>query len=162
MKYQTTYESPIGKLQLVSDGLNLIALRFPDCHEEELTKDNNLQVFILTKKLLDSYFKGENVIWNIPIKLEVSDFAKMVYDILGEVEYGKVVTYGDIAKKIAKGRNIMRMSSQAVGNALNKNPLPIIIPCHRVVAANGKIGGFGGGILVKKYLLALENVHFYI
>lgn len=89
-----------------------------------------------------------------------SDFAKAVWQILCEIPYGKVTTYGDIASQIAKTRNQRNMSAQAVGGAVGHNPISIIIPCHRVIGKNGSLIGYAGGIEKKLKLLKLENSCF--
>ena len=88
----------------------------------------------------------------------ITPFRKEVIDIMNNIEYGKLLTYNDISKIIAKNRNIKRMSSQAVGGAVGSNPICIIIPCHRVVGTNGSLTGYGGGINNKVELLKLEGI----
>ena len=83
---------------------------------------------------------------------------KEVWNILKTIPYGKTITYGEIAEKIAKKRGINKMSAQAVGNAVSKNPIPIIIPCHRVIGKDGSLVGYAGGLEIKKKLLIIENI----
>ncbi len=164
MKYYTIYNSPIGKLRLISNGEKLNVLK-PETHRYydyfcngEKEKDN-LEIFIETKKWLDRYFKGEEPeISEIKIEVDGSDFRKEVWNILCEISYGEVVTYGDIAKKIANKRGIKSMSAQAIGNAVGHNPISIIIPCHRVIGTNKSLTGYGGGIQSKVKLLQIEEV----
>ncbi len=112
-----------------------------------------------TVERLDKYFKGEKIDWIPKYKWEnISFFQKEVYEILLKIPFGETLTYNDIACNIAKKRNIKRMSSQAVGQALKNNPLCIIVPCHRVVGKNNKLTGYNGGIKNKEELLKLENI----
>ena len=165
MRYKTFYDSPLGKITLQSDGKNLTALklekhRFMDKYKSsDMIQDHNLEIFIKTKKWLDQYFIGENPsIEQLSLKPEGTEFRKNIWKILCEIPYGKVITYGDIAKKVARERGMERMSAQAVGGAVGHNPIGIIIPCHRVVGQDGSLTGYGGGIENKVKLLELEKV----
>jgi len=153
MIYKYTYKTPNGFSDMVmnSDGEYLTGLwfensrdsakHFTDCEEKEL------KIFKETSKWLDIYFSG-NLPQFIPkYKIEnLTSFRQAVIDIMNTIEYGNTLTYNDIAKIIAKKRGIKRMSAQAVGGAVGWNPICIIIPCHRVVGANGSLTGYGGGI----------------
>lgn len=160
MFYKTYYDSPIGVLILYSDGDNLIEVRLPKnrynaikSDEETIVKDN-LLIFDQTKNWLDRYFKNQNPsIEELSFNFIGSEFCKKVWKHLCEIPYGEVVTYKDIARKISP-----KMSSQAVGNAVGRNPICIIVPCHRVIGANNNLVGFGGGLDTKKWLLKHEGV----
>lgn len=164
MIYTTYYNSPIGKLLLASKENKLIGLwiegqkYYSSGIEEEFTKNDDEKILIETKKWLDRYFNGEKP---CPNELDLapigSKFRKNVWDILCKIPYGKVITYNDIAKEIAKKRKINKMSAQAVGGAVGHNPISIIIPCHRVVGTNGSLTGYAGGLDKKEYLLKFEN-----
>lgn len=165
MLYQTTYMSPMGKITLVSDGKELIGLwlenqkYFLGTIKEVITEKHDLEVFDKTITWLEQYFAKEKpVISELPLKPQGSDFRKQVWKILCDIPYGEVITYGDIAKKVAKQMNKKTMSSQAVGGAVGHNPISIIIPCHRVVGTNGSLTGYAGGIDKKITLLKLEGV----
>lgn len=172
MEYKCYYKSKLGKIILVSNGKELTYLCFDSSRFiNKLNKKNfiiceNLEIFDLTKKWLDRYFNGENPNpKEVPIMISGSDFSINVWEILKKIPYGEVVTYGDIAKQIAKNNNIKKMSAQAVGYAIGHNPISIILPCHRVIGANGNLTGYGGGIEKKIELLKLEKVNtndFYI
>lgn len=172
MEYKTYYDSPIGRVLLKSDGESITALkldvnRFYDEYEDEkLIDEGNLQVFIEAKDWLDRYFNGEKPeIVELSLAPKGSDFRQAVWNILCEIPYGKVITYGDIAEEIRIQMKKEHMSSQAVGGAVGHNPIGIIIPCHRVVGANGNLTGYGGGIANKIKLLELEGLdmsEFYI
>ena len=164
MLYKTYYKSPIGNLMLVSDGDNLVGLYIENQKyylngiKQEVTPKDNLQVFENTKKWLDRYFEKEKPsIKEIPIAPKGGEFRQKVWKILCEIPYGQTITYGEIAKRIAKQMNKEKMSAQAVGNAVGHNPISIIIPCHRVIGKNGSLTGYAGGIERKKMLLDPEK-----
>ena len=165
MFYKTYYSSPIGLLTLASDGDSLVGLWIEGQKYYEgtiagsLTEKNDLPIFKTTKKWLDKYFKGKQpAISDLPLAPAGGEFRQSVWDILCEIPYGEVTTYGEIAKKIAKKLKKTSMSSQAVGGAVGHNPISIIIPCHRVIGANGSLTGYAGGIDKKIKLLELEGV----
>lgn len=154
--YVWYYESPLGKIRLVSNGDALLSVGFELGNTEKM-KVEYLPVFAKTNEWFDCYFDGKSP--NFIPKLTICDtpFRTSVWEILKTIPYGQTVTYGDIANKIAKDRGIPNMSAQAVGNAVGRNPFAIIIPCHRVIAANGKIGGYYYGVDMKIRLLELEK-----
>lgn len=146
-----------------SDGEYLTGLWFEgskDTSKHELNCDEKeLPIFKETIKWLDTYFSGETPDFIPQYKINnLTPFRKEVIDVMNTIDYGKVITYGDISRIIAKNRNINRMSSQAVGGAVGWNPICIIIPCHRVVGSNGSLTGYGGGINNKIELLKLEGI----
>ena len=143
------YKSTIGILEIVCKNNELISLKLADkigasCLETDFT--------IKIKTQLDEYFSGKRKNFNIKINPEGTDFQKKIWSELQKIPYGKTKNYSEIAK-IIKNENAQR----AVGNACNKNPIMIIIPCHRVISKNGNIGGFAYGSSVKQKLLELEN-----
>lgn len=108
---------------------------------------------------LDIYFQGERPDFTPAYCIdEITDFRKEVLGIVEKIPYGETISYGDIARQIAKSKNINRMSAQAVGGAVGWNPISIIVPCHRVVGSNGELTGYGGGLKNKKALLKLEKI----
>ena len=113
---------------------------------------------MLAEKWLAEYFSGCEPKVNVPLQFTGSDFQKRVWKILQNIPYGRLVTYGDVAREIAEQLGLARMSAQAVGGAVGHNPLCIIVPCHRVVGANGSLTGYGGGMWRKVRLLELEKV----
>ncbi len=128
--------------------------------KEEIKENKNERILIKTKKWLDEYFNGKKPeISELDLAPIGSEFAKNVWEILCEIPYGKVTTYGEIAKKMTKIMHKEKMSAQAVGGAVGHNPISIIIPCHRVVGANGSLTGYAGGIDKKIYLLKHEQVN---
>lgn len=172
MFFSTRYPSPIGLLTLACDGEHLTGLwmegqkYFGDTIPEPMTERDDLPVFCAAKNWLDRYFAGEKPeISELPLHPIGGEFRQEVWKILCEIPYGEVVTYGDIAKKMAAKKGKKTMSSQAVGGAVGHNPISIIIPCHRVVGASGSLTGYAGGVDKKVKLLALEGVdmsHLFI
>jgi len=163
--YVTECMSPLGVITLVSDGINLTGL-YPEGHRYsgaafrgEISREENcLPVFEAVKKWLERYFAGENPSADgLPLAPAGSAFRQGVWDLLREIPYGTLATYGGIAKKMALKTGKARMSARAVGGAVGHNPVSIIIPCHRVVGANGSLTGYGGGIKNKIKLLELEG-----
>ena len=120
----------------------------------------NLPIFTQTKKWLDLYFSGEMPQFapKIAFHNNASAFALRVWEILQSIPHGKTTTYGAIAKQIAREFGIAKMSAQAVGGAVSRNPIAIIIPCHRILGANGNLTGYAGGIANKITLLKLEKI----
>lgn len=169
MYYTTKYFSPVGKLTMDSDGENLVGLwiqgqkyyggTITGVEFEKLVSPDTHPVFKTVKQWLDQYFSGERPsISELPLRLIGGEFRQGVWNILREIPYGEVTTYGEIAKKMAGNMGKARMSSQAVGGAVAHNPLSIIIPCHRVVGTNGSLTGYAGGIDLKVKLLEHEGV----
>lgn len=165
MLYSTRHSTPLGEVMLGSDGISLTGLwiegqkYFAATLSDETMEKNTLPVFNAVKKWLDKYFAGHAPsISSLPLSPYGGEFRKSVWDILCEIPYGEVATYGEIAKKMAILTGRESMSSQAVGGAVGHNPISIIIPCHRVVGANGSLTGYAGGISVKLKLLELEGV----
>ena len=159
--YYSIYLAPTGKITLASDGESLCGLWNGE-HKyicENMMHRDDLPVFADTKKWLDKYFAGGKPgIEELPLAPAGSEFRKAVWKLLCEIPYGETVTYGDIAKIMARKMNKAKMASQAVGGAVGHNPISIIIPCHRVVGANGNLIGYGGGIKIKVKLLEHEGV----
>lgn len=165
MYYSATLPSPIGMITLACDGSNLVGLWMEgqkyhgDTIPEAMIEKDDIAVFDAAKKWLNRYFAGEKpAISELPLAPIGSAFRQDVWSILCEIPYGKVITYGSIAKKIAVRMHKERMSSQAVGGAVGHNPISIIIPCHRVIGSNGSLTGYSGGVGKKIMLLELEGV----
>ena len=163
--YSTMYQSPIGTITLACDGNNLVGLWIDGQKyhggtiPEAMTENAGIPIFYTAKRWLDKYFAGgKSGISELSLAPVGGEFRQMVWDILCEIPYGEVVTYGGIAKKMAAKMNRESMSSQAVGGAVGHNPISIIIPCHRIIGSNGSLTGYAGGIGVKVKLLELEGV----
>ena len=159
MNYIHYYQSPLGEIILTSDGKSLTGLSY-DFPEMLLPFfiEKPLPIFSETDRWLDIYFSGKDPYFTPKLSLKVTGFRKIVWDILLTIPFGQTITYGEIASRIAKQRGIPRMSAQAVGGAVGHNPIALIIPCHRVVGANGSLTGYAGGIDKKEQLLRLEQV----
>ncbi|MDO5402006.1 MAG: methylated-DNA--[protein]-cysteine S-methyltransferase [Eubacteriales bacterium] len=165
MIYKTHYNSPVGRILLAEKNDTLIGLwlegqkYFSGTLEEEPVQRDDSPVFRQTKGWLDRYFAGEKpLISELNISPPGSEFRRQVWKLLCEIPYGKVTTYGEISKKIAVQRGLKQMSAQAVGGAVGHNPISIIIPCHRVLGADGSLTGYAGGIQKKIMLLKHEGV----
>ncbi|MGP4042450.1 methylated-DNA--[protein]-cysteine S-methyltransferase [Gracilibacillus sp. D59] len=159
------YDSPLGTILLVSYDQDLILIKFGTIqeNEKEITAwaEKHSLPTSLTEAIeplqetiyqLDQYFNGERKTFSIPYKFYGTPFQQKVWQALAEVEYGKTCSYLDIAHHIDSPKAV-----RAVGGANNKNPISIIVPCHRVIGKNGKLVGYGGGLDKKEYLLALEK-----
>ena len=170
MQYTSHYTSPIGDILLAADDIGLTGLWFEGqkyyAYKLEVQhKEKELPVLKETKKWLDIYFSGKNPDFTPPIHMIGSDFQTMVWKLLLKIPYGKTVTYGEIAHKVAEERGLPHMSSQSVGGAVGHNEISVIIPCHRVVGSNGSLTGYAGGIDKKIKLLTLEKAdmnHLFI
>ena len=163
MLYISHYHSPIGDILLSADSIGLTGLWFEGqkYYALYLDKDHEekeLPIFADTKRWLDIYFSGKEPDFSLPLHFTGTEFQNEVWEILASIPYGKTMTYGEIAQKIAANRGLKRMSAQAVGGAVGHNEISIIVPCHRVVGTNGSLTGYAGGIEKKIALLTLENV----
>lgn len=165
MIYSTHCASPLGTIMLASDGENIIGLwlegqkYFAAAVTEKMVEKEDLPVFFAAENWLNRYFSGEKpAISELPLAPRGGEFRRTVWDILCEIPYGEVTTYGKIAKEISDRMKKKSMSGQAVGGAVGHNPISIIIPCHRVVGANGSLTGYAGGIDKKLRLLEHEGV----
>lgn len=163
MQYINYYSSPLGKITLASNGNELIGLWFEGqkYFASTLTKEyeqKNLPVFEQTAKWLDIYFSGKNPDFTPPLFLSSTSFRNEVWKILLTIPYGKIMTYGEIAKLMAENRGVEKMSAQSVSGAVGHNPISIIVPCHRVVGTDGSLTGYAGGVDIKEKLLKFENV----
>ena len=162
MTYTGTYHSPLGNLLLAADDAGLTGLWFEGqkyfartLPEEQLLKET--PVLAETRHWLNIYFSGEEPAFTPPLHPAGSTFRQAVWQILLQIPYGKTMTYGEIAREMAKRQQVSHMSAQAVGGAVGHNAISIIIPCHRVIGANGSLTGYAGGIDKKAALLELEH-----
>ena len=161
MDYINHYASPLGKIILASDGEALTGLWFAGQKYEGSTlapehEEKDLPVFDETRRWLDAYFTGKDPGFTPPLHLRGTDFRKAVWEILLTVPYGKTTTYGEIAARIAQKTGGF-VSARAVGGAVGHNPISLIVPCHRVVGADGSLTGYAGGLDRKKKLLQMEQ-----
>lgn len=152
------YLSPLGNLLIVEEGDAVVYCQWEDSVDERIIstweEDKEQQNALLTVacRQLTEYFAGKRKAFDLPIRLNGTPFQQIVWKGLQQIPYGETLSYADLARQI--GRN---KAARAVGNANHHNPLMIIIPCHRVVASNGKMGGYAGGIARKAWLLEKEK-----
>jgi methylated-DNA-[protein]-cysteine S-methyltransferase len=160
--FYTIYRSPLGPLHLLGSSKGLMSLCFTKQSFDQRLKQHfagaqpkrsDLPFRSITKQL-DAYFKGRPVkfVYQADL-LSGTGFQKAVWQKLSELLPGQLTTYGSLAREIKRPK-----SSRAVGQAVGANPLPIIIPCHRVISSSGKLGGFTGGVGLKKKLLSIEGI----
>ncbi|MDE7340328.1 MAG: methylated-DNA--[protein]-cysteine S-methyltransferase [Lachnospiraceae bacterium] len=156
------YDSPLGEIILASDGEALSGLWFRGQKYfgstlGEAPVQRTLPVFDRTKEWLDIYFSGTAPDFTPPLSLRTTPFRRAIWDILLKIPFGQTMTYGEIAGQTAKQMNRPHMSAQAVGGAVGHNPISLIIPCHRVIGADGSLTGYAGGIDRKRRLLEMEK-----
>ena len=168
MNYTAHYSSPIGGITLASDGAALTGLWFDGQKHFAATlagapfEKPDLPVFAETRHWLDLYFAGQCPDFTPPLAPTGTPFQQKVWNILLDIPYGKTMTYGEIAKRIVETFHEMslrpaHMSPQAVGGAVGRNPVSLIIPCHRVVGVDGSLTGYAGGLERKSWLLRMER-----
>lgn len=153
--YFTHMQSPIGELLLTSDGKALTRLymqnqKYADASQPDWQRDESL--FVDVCEQLASYFAGKRKMFDLPLAPAGTDFQHGVWQALREIPYGQTTSYGELAKGLGKAK-----ASRAVGMANGRNPISIIVPCHRVIGADGSLTGYGGGIERKRWLLAHEG-----
>ena len=163
MQYISQYSSAIGRIVLAADDAGLTGLWFVGQKYYARTLDpeheqREIPLFKTVKRWLDIYFSGSEPDFAVPLHLIGTEFQKEVWHILCTIPYGHTMTYGEIARQLAAKRGLAHMSAQAVGGAVGHNAISIVVPCHRVVGADGSLTGYAGGIERKARLLALEKV----
>jgi methylated-DNA-[protein]-cysteine S-methyltransferase len=150
----TYLPSPIGLLLLAADDAGLREITFPknaapaSPHPDWI---EDASAFAVPIRQLRAYFAGDLETFDLPLAPQGTPFQQKVWNELCKIPYGKTISYGQLATRIGNAK-----ASRAVGLANGSNPIPIIIPCHRVIGANGKLTGYGGGLPIKEKLLALE------
>ena len=162
MIYTQHYDSPLGGILLAADDVGLTGLWFDGqkyfargLSNERIAQETS--VLAEANRWLDIYFTGKEPDFTPPLHPIGSAFRRSVWEILLQIPYGQTATYGEIARQLAKKQGLERMSAQAVGGAVGHNEISIIIPCHRVVGADGSLTGYAGGIGKKEKLLELER-----
>lgn len=156
------YESPLGGITLGSDGKALTGLWFDGQEHYAVAlpphaECRKLPVFDETCRWLDIYFSGHAPGFTPELALHGTPFRKAVWEILLTIPFGKTMSYGEIAKRLSLQLGVSRMSAQAIGGAVGHNPISIIVPCHRVIGADGSLTGYAGGLERKARLLEIEN-----
>lgn len=162
MTYVTTYPSPLGELVLASDGAALTGLWFQGqkYFGSTLTKPVSRQEvppFDEVRRWLDDYFAGREPGFTPALRCDGTPFQIAVWTALRDIPYGTTVTYGQLVGQVAEKLGRAHMAAQAVGGAVGHNPISLIIPCHRVVGADGSLTGYAGGLERKRHLLLLEG-----
>ena len=176
MQYISHYRSPLGGMLPAADEQGLTGLWFEGQKYFALhlidgeTEEREIPLFGEVKRWLDIYFSGKEPDFKVPLHLQGTAFQREVWEILCGIPYGKTVTYGEIAGKVTQNRRNLQISSKtpsyasartsprAVGGAVGHNPVSVIVPCHRVIGADGSLTGYAGGTDRKVKLLKLENV----
>ena len=160
--FERIIQTPLGEVRLRSDGKSLTGLWFvgqvndaKDNSDIEIKDD--LPIFEQVETWLESYFSGKQTPITILLQPKGNIFQEEVWQMLQEISYGETMTYGEIAQRIAKEKGVATYSAQAVGQAVGKNPISILIPCHRVLGKNGTLTGYAGGVHRKEQLLKLER-----
>lgn len=151
MQYQISFKSPLGFLILKSNGESVTEISFA---ENDIREQNSCEVLESCKAQLDDYFSGKSLAFDIPLAAEGTEFQQKVWTELLKIPYGETITYMDLAVRLGDPKCI-----RAAGTANGKNPIAIVIPCHRVIGAGNKLTGYAGGIWRKKMLLELEMKH---
>lgn len=143
------YNSSVGTIILVSDGTSLTALDFGQ--SQDVKDQQDLPIFVETRRWLDLYFSGKKPDFTPPLKPQGTPFQQKVWGELLNIPYGATVSYSEIARRIGC------RSAQAIGQAVHRNPISIIIPCHRVIGADGSLTGYASGLDIKQRLLQIEQ-----
>ena len=163
MHCTSLYNSPVGEILIAADEIGVIGVWFKGarhyarCLEKE-SVSKETPAIKEAKRWLDIYFQGKEPVFTPPLRMIGTPFQIEVWNILREIPYGATSTYKKIAEKIAGRRGLKTMSAQAVGTAIGKNNISIIVPCHRVVGTNNSLTGYAGGIEKKIYLLKAERL----
>lgn len=157
MKSYNTMKTPLGNLMLVANASELIGLYFVGCdhipaEQKQWKRDSQHPVLQRAKEQLQEYFAGKRTEFSLPLHFSGTDFQERVWRQIALIPYGKTISYADLAHKAGKPTAV-----RAAGSNTGRNPLAIVIPCHRVIGKNGGIAGYAGGLDRKRYLLGLEN-----
>jgi methylated-DNA-[protein]-cysteine S-methyltransferase len=153
MKKIFFYDTKIGKIGIAEENGSITNLYFSETVADAKAILEETVILKKTNQQLQEYFAGKRKVFELPLAPKGTEFQQKVWQALKEIPFGETRSYGEIAKRIGQPK-----ASRAVGGANNKNPLPIFVPCHRVIGANGKLVGYAGGLEVKKTLLNVENL----
>jgi methylated-DNA-[protein]-cysteine S-methyltransferase len=157
MTVWTEMESPVGVVRVVGDGDAVTSLMFDPVEPAVGDRDDTNPVLAQARMQLQAYFDGELKEFDLPLAAAGTPFQQRVWKALSEVGYGETVTYGEIARRLG----LPPGASRAVGTANGRNPIAIVVPCHRVVGSNGKLIGYAGGLDRKQKLLSLESAALF-
>lgn len=153
MKNIFYYDTKIGRLAIEENGIAITKIHFINKDEKEEIRQTNETILLKEAiKQINEYLDGKRSSFDLPLELKGTEFQNKVWNALKEIPSGETKSYGEIARRIGNEK-----ASRAVGMANNKNPIPIIIPCHRVIGSNGKLVGYAGGLDIKEKLLDLEK-----
>jgi methylated-DNA-[protein]-cysteine S-methyltransferase len=152
-----TIESPVGKLKLVASDNGLVAILWENDNPRrvrlsELIANEQQPILVETERQLGEYFAGKRKTFSVPLDMRGTRFQKDVWEVLLAIPFGETRSYGQLAKQLGNPN-----ATRAVGAANGRNPISIIVPCHRVIGSSGKLTGFAGGLDTKAHLLNLEN-----
>lgn len=152
------FASPVGNLKLVTSDLGLIALLWENDDPKRVPLDERIEegnhpILLLAEAELEEYFAGKRSVFSVPLDMRGTSFQKQVWQALQEIPFGETRSYGQLANQLGKPD-----AARTVGAANGRNPVSIIVPCHRVIGSSGKLTGFAGGLDAKAYLLALEGL----
>ena len=153
MVKHSNMKTPIGEIKITACDNFIRRIQFITPCQATFLQARNC-ILDEAKNQLREYFNGARSVFCLPLKLELTPFYKRTLMVVRKIKYGHIVSYGMVARMIGEGNAV-----RAVGTANSKNPLPIIIPCHRVIRSSGKLGGYTGGVEKKSMLLNLENAH---
>lgn len=151
------YASPLGNILLAADDEGLTTLGFSE-RKDDVSLDH--PILREATRWLELYFSGKDPGFTPPLRLLGTPFQREVWRLLLDIPYGKTTTYGALAREIARRRGVRRMAAQAVGGAVGRNPIALIVPCHRVIGSDGSLTGYAGGLDKKAGLLSLEGITF--
>ncbi|GHT59667.1 methylated-DNA--protein-cysteine methyltransferase [Spirochaetia bacterium] len=160
--YTCSLDTPLGPMTAAAEGEALTGLwfvgqKYYPAKTDAWSNKPDYPVFAALRAWLGAYFEGKQPPIDFPVNPQGTAFQNAVWEILLQIPYGKVSTYGEIAKQLAHKQNTASMSAQAVGGAVGHNPISLVIPCHRVVGADKSLTGYAGGLDKKEYLLKLEG-----
>ena len=147
----TTVATPIGELTLVASETALTEVHFPRRFGGSVPRGENAMLARVAQQLSE-YFAGKRTSFDVPLAMAGTEFEQRVWGLLREIPFGATLSYGDLARRLGTPKD-----ARAVGAANGKNPIPIIVPCHRVIGSNGDLTGFGGGLETKRWLLVHEG-----
>lgn len=153
---ETFYQSPLGTIKIVADGNGIVGIDFVDKSKGKFSSDDlKIQNEHLKNcvKQLDDYFQGKRKEFELKLYLKGTDFQKKVWKELLKIPFGKTISYGEVAKRIKNPKAV-----RAVGQAVGKNPISIVVPCHRVIGSDGSLTGYASGLHRKKWLLKHEGI----
>lgn len=154
MNYHTYMDTILGKLLLIEDGNGVCGVHFASEEQGEVSKGVEQETYILkqAKNQLNEYLAGKRKVFQLPLSLHGTEFQRLVWEELQKIPYGETRSYKEVAQNIKRPK-----ACRAVGMANHRNPVAIIVPCHRVIGADNSLTGYGGGLDIKSYLLKLER-----